>query len=105
MADVLNQMRGLIDAFERRLKQLPAAPAAAPSASTMRSQLPGRSFKNSGGTGARRKSRAWSSSSAPQSTAPSTRPPADIVPCGHCADYCGQNCPCTCHPWNTGARV
>jgi hypothetical protein len=57
VADLVKQIRALLDAFERRHKPTPPA---APSPSAMRSQLPRRSFK-SGGSSRPRVPRGWRS--------------------------------------------
>jgi hypothetical protein len=81
VADLLTQIRELVDAFERRLKQLPtpAAPAA-----TMRSQLPRRSFKSAPPRSASSKPRAFSTGRARSSTSQAGELHGPGCRCGMC---------------------
>lgn len=87
VADLLKQIRALMDAFERRLQQVPAAP----SPSATRSQLPRRSFKSAPRRNASARPRAFGQGPR-QSSSPGC--------CAGCyADNCAGagNCTCACH--------
>jgi hypothetical protein len=83
----LRAIRGRLSTLERLLE----GTAAAPSASAMRSQLPGPGHK-AGAVKAPRRPTRWP----PRAAAPA---PA-VFPsrsCDVCAPFCGPNCPCSCH--------